>query len=1074
MTPDLVGQKIGEYEIVRPLGQGGMGAVYEGRQPLIGKRVAIKLLLEGFSTQPQMVERFLAEARAVNAIGHRGIVDIFGFGRLNGDTGPHYCVMEYLEGQDFEALIRDHAPFTPREALGWVAEILDALEAAHRAGVLHRDLKPSNLFLVHNGTGKSFVKLLDFGVAKLSSAQGDVIATEASAVVGTPFYMAPEQVQVSTLSGRTDLYALGCVLFELLTGRRVFEGTSVMKVMNAHVTQPPRAPSALVRAIPPAVDALVARLLAKKPADRPRSAAAARDEVRAVLRGLGDPAHRPGDSTAAGEAPTQLAPAHQPRSASAPTREAEQDDDETAEIAARPNSFGRYTLGEKLAQGGMAEIFAASLRVGADLSKQLIIKRILPSYASDERFVQMFAAEARIAMGLSHGNIAQVFDFGQIDGAWFLAMERVDGRSLAQVLKAARARGVSPLPAHLAVIVVADTLKALHYAHTRNDEQGEPLGIVHRDVSPQNVLVSFEGQVKLVDFGIARARNAATEKTEAGVIKGKFLYFSPEQILEQPLDGRSDVFACGSMLYQLLTGQLPFKGEAHDVMRAIVHGRLTPPRELEPSIPPALEEIVLKALATSVDQRYPSAAEFERALLGWLHAAAPTASNALLAQLVSVLFATELELEGRKVEPTAAFLLQFEGWKRELPEEAPQAAPETRAESSGRKSGKQRAASGASPALTQRRSRVWVPLGAAALVALGWAAAFALRPAPALFELQVTSIPPGASVTVDGVLSSGSTPLTVKDLASEAPHRVQVGLVGMRPWEMEARGAAGSLTRMHAELQRLPAEQPDPPPAPAPTPAPIALPTVPKGPQFVTQVHFPADEKIELLPKGHVLSIPQSKAARAELDPKKTYKLWLQGEVSFGGRLADIFVDDCHYLLEGPGVQAHEAFGVLGHQPVRVSGAARLYAFISDTSTVRHSGAFRLQYQAVGDRAVRTLLVDAVSHNVMPEGGDRLTVAGLNYLNHYTLTLRDGAVPARTLKLGKPGRVLMGQEAGLVHTDVKAADRRPQRLLETGKTYEVTGADRVWFWFPDVDAGDNEGSIEVVVDRVDGSKQPRR
>jgi serine/threonine protein kinase len=288
---DLSGKKVGEYEILSRIGAGGMGAVYEGVQPMIGKRVAVKVLLPQLSSDAELVERFLSEARAVNAIRHRGIVDIVSFGQL--PSGQHYFVMEYLDGDPFDQLIKVRSPIPPYDVLGWTEEVLDALDAAHKAGVIHRDIKPSNLFLVDTGHGRPYVKLLDFGIAKLSSFKGGPSVGEASAVVGTPDYMAPEQARAKTISGATDLYAVGCVLFELLTRERLFEGMSAVDMMFAHVQKPARAPSVVQRGIPRSVDAFVLKLLAKNPDDRHPSAVAAREELHLLLRELNEAATLP-------------------------------------------------------------------------------------------------------------------------------------------------------------------------------------------------------------------------------------------------------------------------------------------------------------------------------------------------------------------------------------------------------------------------------------------------------------------------------------------------------------------------------------------------------------------------------------------------------------------------------------------------------------------------------------------------------------------------------------------------------------------------------------------------------------
>lgn len=277
-VPDLSGKKIGEYEIVARVGVGGMGAVYEGRQPLIGKRVAVKVLLPSLSNEKELVERFLAEARAVNEIRHRGIVDIFSFGQL--PDGAHYFVMEFLEGEAFDKIIKKRSPLPLAEALGWADEMLDALDAAHSAGIIHRDIKPSNLFLVNTGRGRPYVKLLDFGIAKLGAIQGEATPqTRASVILGTPDYISPEQARGKPISPQTDLYALGCVLFEMVTGERVFRGENTLQTMWMHVEDRPPVPSTIRPDLPPELDNLILWALEKEPAARPPSAAAMREQI---------------------------------------------------------------------------------------------------------------------------------------------------------------------------------------------------------------------------------------------------------------------------------------------------------------------------------------------------------------------------------------------------------------------------------------------------------------------------------------------------------------------------------------------------------------------------------------------------------------------------------------------------------------------------------------------------------------------------------------------------------------------------------------------------------------------------
>ncbi|MBL8951809.1 MAG: protein kinase [Myxococcaceae bacterium] len=280
---DLTGHTVGEYEISTRLGAGGMGIVYAGLQPLIGKRVAVKVLLPHLSHDPEQVDRFLAEARAVNSIRHRGIIDIFSFGRL--PDGSQYFVMEFLDGLGFDQLLKRQGAQGAYDVLSWMSEVLDALDAAHTAGVIHRDLKPSNLFLVDAGTPRQYVKLLDFGIAKLGALAGQSTPqTRVDVIIGTPDYMAPEQVRGDPISARSDLYALGCVMFELLTGERAFRGENSLQTMNRHLELVPPRISEKVPGTPEEVDELVAWMLEKKPDARPASAGELRLHVEEVLR----------------------------------------------------------------------------------------------------------------------------------------------------------------------------------------------------------------------------------------------------------------------------------------------------------------------------------------------------------------------------------------------------------------------------------------------------------------------------------------------------------------------------------------------------------------------------------------------------------------------------------------------------------------------------------------------------------------------------------------------------------------------------------------------------------------------
>lgn len=285
----------------------------------------------------------------------------------------------------------------------------------------------------------------------------------------------------------------------------------------------------------------------------------------------------------------------------------------------RPQTFGPYDLLERVNVGGMAEVFRAVERTSG---RVVALKRILPGASEDDEFIEMFLDESRIASSLDHPNIAKIFDVGQLGSTHYLAIEYVNGKDLRTILDRARTAR-EPLPLEFVVYVIASVASGLDYAHQRRDSRGRPLNLVHRDVSPQNVLVSFDGDVKLIDFGIAKAAGRLT-RTEAGSIKGKFGYMSPEQVRGLPVDRRSDVFSLGICLWELLTLERLFEGPNEIlVMEKIRNATVPAVSGKNPSVPSELERIVFKALAKEVGERYAAASELHADLEAFARAALP-------------------------------------------------------------------------------------------------------------------------------------------------------------------------------------------------------------------------------------------------------------------------------------------------------------------------------------------------------------------------------------------------------------------------------------------------------------------
>ena len=309
-------------------------------------------------------------------------------------------------------------------------------------------------------------------------------------------------------------------------------------------------------------------------------------------------------------------------------------------------TFGRYELLKRLAGGGMGEVYLARQRGIDGFQKLLVIKTLLPHLCEDEEFITMFKDEARVTAQLIHPNICQVFEFEQVTGVFYMAMEYLRGEDLRRLWKACEQRG-TPLRVPLICRVIADAAAGLDFAHSLRDNTGEPYHIVHRDISPQNILVTFEGGVKVIDFGVAKAAGRA-QHTRTGALKGKYSYMSPEQVAGAEVDGRSDIFALGIVLHELLTGRRLFKADSDvQTLARVRECVVAPPSQLNPQLPAGIDQIVLKALSRNPDQRYATAQEFRLAIEDWLIQGRMSASSAHLAEFLKTIYAERLDKENR-------------------------------------------------------------------------------------------------------------------------------------------------------------------------------------------------------------------------------------------------------------------------------------------------------------------------------------------------------------------------------------------------------------------------------------------
>ncbi len=312
----------------------------------------------------------------------------------------------------------------------------------------------------------------------------------------------------------------------------------------------------------------------------------------------------------------------------------------TVKLAAEASSgetFGDYTLLDRIAIGGMAEVWRARRRGVEGFQKTVAIKKILSHLTGSKDFVTMFIDEAKLAAQLSHNNIIQIYDLGKVGDDFFIAMEHVDGKDLRSVLTAAQ-ESSRPIPPSLGLLIVSAVASALHYAHRKRDFDNRALGLVHRDVSPQNVMVSYEGAIKLCDFGIVKAV-AKASTTQLGALKGKLQYMSPEQAWGKSVDARSDIFSLGSVMFEVLTGTQLFSGDSEiSVLDAVRECRIRSPREIVPEIPEEVDRIVSKALAKSPEERFQTAGDLEQEITAVLDNLRPTPSQKDLASYLHSLF----------------------------------------------------------------------------------------------------------------------------------------------------------------------------------------------------------------------------------------------------------------------------------------------------------------------------------------------------------------------------------------------------------------------------------------------------
>jgi serine/threonine protein kinase len=558
----------GRYEIGTLLASGGMGHVYRARRILLDDEVAIKVIAAGGDDAQTIRERFMRESRACAQLRHPGIVSILDFS-VDPDGQP-YLVMEYLNGPSVRDEIAAERTLDIARVLEIVGPVCSALQMAHDRGIVHRDLKPANIVSHRFASGESVHKVIDFGLANVKAAV-DSRLTRHDQFIGTILYASPEQLQGQEVDGRTDVYSLGVVVFEMLTGRPPFEAGTALGVITKHLCDPPPPPSRVLPRLPAWLDAVVGRALAKDPADRWESIG---EFGRALAAGAGGSS---GEEAGARSRAT------------------------ASELTAK------YEIGPVIGTGRLgSDVHAGTHRA---LGLPVAIRVLRRGHRGDWETVRArFLSEAR-SLQVPHPSIIQVRDFGEEQDTLYVVTELIEGRSLLQVLDAE-----APLEWSRAWRLVGQLVDAMAALHRRSSLAcGVNPGIIRMaaDEDGERIMISTGG-ISQVQEILASMSDEAVRGGELG--DNELPYVAPEVLASQPASVASDIFAAGVLAYEMVTGIQPFAGRTlPELLGAMLGARPRDPREVAPGVPGAASACILQCLEREPARRFATAAALQKA-----------------------------------------------------------------------------------------------------------------------------------------------------------------------------------------------------------------------------------------------------------------------------------------------------------------------------------------------------------------------------------------------------------------------------------------------------------------------------
>jgi serine/threonine protein kinase len=557
-----VGQVLdSRYEVLAPLAEGGMGAVYRARRTLLGDDVAIKII-RADNAGPDAIERFLRESRACAQLRHPNIVSIFDFNA--DDPQRPFLVMELLSGPSLDQILASRGALTLDELRAILPPICSALALAHSRGIVHRDLKPANIVAHEFAPGHIVYKIVDFGLANIRESTADTRLTGPHQFLGTIAYASPEQLTGGSVDSRSDVYSLGAVIFELVTGRVPFAGNDALAMLSGHLNRPAPAPSSVLPGLPSWIDELVLRALAKSPDDRWADI----DEMGRLI------AARDADST---------------------TR--------TAVVAGMGGLLDTYELGERIGPGRLgSDVYRGVHRA---LGHPVAIRVLRGAGPWNTAVRARFLREAR-TLQIAHPSIIQVRDYGEEGDVVYLVTDHIEGVSLREALNQSGA-----LPWDRLCRLVRQLVEAARVLHRR---RGLLCGLtpeiirITSDEDGERLMISTAGIWDADDL-LSTLHEQTVRGT--GLVDAELRYVAPELLTGHVADIRSDVFTIGVLAYEMSTGTLPYDGSSMPVLLGqMLRGAACDPRSQQPSLPVPAAAAILKALDPRPAERFAGAREF--------------------------------------------------------------------------------------------------------------------------------------------------------------------------------------------------------------------------------------------------------------------------------------------------------------------------------------------------------------------------------------------------------------------------------------------------------------------------------